>query len=42
MKIPNRRLSRAAIVALALGLPAAFLTPAGPSAAAPPSRQPPV
>lgn len=34
MKIPNRRLSRAAIAALALGLPAAFLTPAGPSTAA--------
>lgn len=35
MKIPHRRLSRAVIAALALGLPAAFLTPAGPSAAAP-------
>lgn len=34
MKIPNSRLSRAAIAALALGLPAAFLTPAGQSAAA--------
>ena len=35
MKIPTRRLSRAAIAALSLGLPAAFLTPAGPTAAAP-------
>lgn len=35
MKIPNRRLTRAAIAALVVGLPAAFLTPAGPAAAAP-------
>src|SRR5688500_8663804 len=35
MKIPNRRLTRAAIAALVVGLPAAFLNPAGPAAAAP-------